>query len=186
LLVFITILVVLAIVLANLAISFEGSGGSRACTFFINAGQSAFLSSLCAVGYFVFDIVSPKRIEHASKNIQRKIDPSKTGKLEGDLREFVKNYNQIEALLAEWADYPRIAYAVSVKRQPQRPSNARLAEILVRNKQIDEPLYKQLRNLVTLRNSIIHGADPVVSQDIVALSASVLQDLRAALESRSD
>lgn len=54
--------------------------------------------------------------------------------------------------------------------------------MLLRNERIDGELFDRIRDLITLRNSIIHGADPVVSQAIVDASFDVLQKLRAALD----
>lgn len=63
----------------------------------------------------------------------------------------------------------------------RRLSNIRLAEFIFRAGKIDEILYKKIRNLVSLRNSIIHGAEPTVSQGMVDTSALVLKELAEAL-----
>lgn len=183
LLVFITILVSLTLLLANLEISYEGSGGARLNTLIINAGNSAFLTSLIAIAYFIFDVISPKRIEQASKTLQSKVDPSIVGQINGSLEEFLKNYNKIEMLLENAGKaYQDISPNAYEKRYPRRLSNSRLAEILLRSEQIDMPLFHKLRELITLRNSIIHGAEPVVSQAIVEASSDVLQKMRAAVD----
>src|ERR1044072_1301820 len=101
LLVLITSLLGLTLLLANLEISYEASGEARFNTLIINAGQSAFLTGLVAIAYFVFDVISPKRIERASKTLQSKVDPSVEGQTKGSLEEFLKNYNQIEVLLKD-------------------------------------------------------------------------------------
>lgn len=101
LLVFITILVTLALLLANLAIAHEGSGRDSLNTVIVNTGQVAFVTSLFAVAYFVRDVISPQRIERASKSIQSEVDPAFEEQAKGDLAAFVKNYNEIEALLEE-------------------------------------------------------------------------------------
>ncbi len=66
LLAFITLLVLLTIFLANLAIAREAAGPTFGNTVIINVGQAAFVTSLLAVAYFVFDVISPRRIEKAS------------------------------------------------------------------------------------------------------------------------
>jgi uncharacterized protein YutE (UPF0331/DUF86 family) len=186
LLVFITVLVSLTLLLANLEISYEASGEARLNTLIINAGQSAFLTSLVAIAYFVFDVISPKRIERASKTLQSKVDPSVEGQTKGSLEEFLKNYNQIEALLKDAGKaYQDVSASSYERRYPKRLSNSRLAEILARNQRIDKLLFHTLRELITLRNSIIHGAEPVVSQAIVETSSDALQKLRAALDGNS-
>lgn len=72
--------------------------------------------------------------------------------------------------------------AASIDRGRSRHiSNTRLAEILFRNERIEKLLFVHLRELITLRNSIIHGAEPIVSEQAVAMSRDVLQRLRSAL-----
>ena len=182
LLAFITLLVLLTIFLSNLAIAREAAGPTFGNAVIINTGQAAFVTSLLAVAYFVFDVISPRRIEKASRRLQDEVDPSRSEQSKGSLEEFLTNYNQIEALLnAAGLPYQQ-SVAVSIDRgRPRHISNTRLAEILFRSERIDKLLYAHLRELITLRNSIIHGAEPIVSQQAVAMSRDVLQRLRNAL-----
>jgi hypothetical protein len=187
LLLFVTAFVILTLLLSNLAISHEDSGSSFLNTFIINTGQSAFVTTLIAISYFIFDVISPKKIELASKTLQNKLDPTRTEEAKGSLEEFLKNYNQIELLLAESGQMYQETSPVAYERKFQkRLSNSRLAEFLFRNERIDKSLFMRVRELITLRNSIIHGADPVVSEEMVQVSNQVLQELRTALERGSD
>jgi hypothetical protein len=182
LLAFITLLVLLTIFLANLAIAREAAGPTFGNAAIINTGQAAFVTSLLAVAYFVFDVISPRRIEKASRRLQDEVDPSRSEQSKGSLEEFLTNYNRIEALLnAAGLPYQQ-SVAVSIDRsRPRHISNTRLAEILFRSDRIDKLLFARLRELITLRNSIIHGAEPIVSQEAVGMSRDVLQRLRNAL-----
>lgn len=187
LLAFITILVLLTIFISNLAIAREAAGPTFWNAAIINTGQSAFVTSLLAVAYFVFDVISPRRIENASRRLQDEVDPSLSEKTKGSLEEFLKNYNHIEGLLNE-AGFPyQQSITTSIDRSRARNiSNTRLAEILFRNERIDKLLFMHLRELITLRNSIIHGAEPIVSQKAVAMSRDVLQRVRSALSGGED
>lgn len=180
---FITALVFLTIFLSHAAISFEASGKNGINAFVFNVGQSSFITSLLAIAYFIFDVVHPKRIELASRSLQEKVDPERSTETRGGLEDFMRNFNQIEMLLVNAGrPFQEITSAPYPSKYPRRLSNARLAEVLLRNERIDFKLYKKLRELITLRNSIIHGADPVVSQEIVRLSEEVLGELQAALQ----
>jgi len=184
LLMFITFLVMLTIFLSNLVIAKEAAGPTVFNAVIINSGQSAFLTSLLAIAYFVFDVISPKRIEKASRRLQDEFDPSRSEKTKGSLESFLKNYNQIELLLNEvgMPYQQRVVVPISSDRgRPRHMSNIRLAEILFRNERINFSLFHQLRELVTLRNSIIHGAEPIVSQQAVEISFDVLQQLTDAV-----
>ncbi|MDR6857872.1 hypothetical protein [Variovorax guangxiensis] len=182
LLAFITLLVLLTIFLSNLAIAKEAVGPTFGNAAIINTGQSAFVTSLLAVAYFVFDVVSPRRIENASRRLQDEVDPSRSEQTKGSLEEFLTNYNQIEALLnVAGFPYQQSATASIDRGRPRHISNIRLAEILFRNERIDKLQFAHLRELITLRNSIIHGAEPIVSQQAVSMSRDVLERLRSAL-----
>ncbi|CAB3651876.1 hypothetical protein LMG24238_01190 [Paraburkholderia sediminicola] len=183
LLIFITVLVMLTVLLANLAISYEWAGRGEQSTIIINTAQSAFVASLFSIAYFIFDVASPKRIESISKNLQNKLDPGHGQEKKGSLESFLRNYNEIESLLIINGQRYENAIAASYQaKAPRRISNSRLAEMLFRQKRISQPLFGKLRELITLRNSIIHGADPVVSQEIVQNSGDVLQELKLVLE----
>lgn len=182
-LVVITALVALALALANVVISYETSPHRNFTTALINIGQSAFAVSLVAIAVFVFDVIAPRRIERASQNLQDELDPKRGPEARGSLEEFLRNYNQIEALLGE-AGQPYRSYSTATydPKQTRRVSNTRLAEILLRSERITKILYQRLRELITLRNAIIHGAEPIVSRELVDASAAVLSELRSALQ----
>jgi uncharacterized protein YutE (UPF0331/DUF86 family) len=181
-LVVITAFVGLALALANLVISHEQSPRIEQTSALINIGQSAFAVSLAAIAVFVFDVIAPRRVERASQKLQDELDPTRGPDARGSLEEFLRNYNQIEQLLGE-AGQQYLSYATASyePRQARRISNTRLAEILLRSERIDKLLHHQLRELITLRNAIIHGAEPVVSRELVSASADVLAQLRTAL-----
>lgn len=187
LLALITSLVILTILLSNLVIAREALGFTRGNAAIINTGQSAFVTSLLAVAYFVFDVISPKRIERAAQRLQDEVDPSRSEQTKGSLEEFLTNYNRIEVLLNTGGiPYQQFVPVSSGERPPKRMSNTRLAEILLRTGRIDKLLFAHLRELITLRNSIIHGAEPIVSQQAVAMSRDVLRRLQNVLDGSGD
>lgn len=187
-LIFVTVVAFSTILICNGAISIAILDRSRVSLWLINSGQSFFFVSLISVAYFIFDVTRPKRVEFVSKTLQAKLDPTSSTQKQGSLEEFVRNYNQIEDLLTRTGyafQKPPEVVALSANinnKPPKRFSNARLAEALWRNERISHQLFQTLRELITLRNSIIHGADPVVSQALVESSARVLEELRAALD----
>lgn len=184
-LVFITILVALSLLSANLAISHETSLRLWGTTVLINVGQSAYVVALLAIALFVFDVVAPQRVERASQRLQDKLDPSRDSHEPGSLEEFLRNYNQVELLLADSAYAYPVRSSTTFEPKARRISNSRLADFLLKAQRISHELHQKLRELITLRNAIIHGAEPVVSLEIVQASAQVLRELRIALERES-
>lgn len=175
LLIFITVLVGIALVLSNLAIAHEAFGESTVNSIILNCGQSAYGVSLLAIAYFIFDVVSPDRIERASRTLQDTVDPKVSGEMRGDLEEFLRNYNQIETSLKDV--FGLFLQESDQAGAPRHWSNARMAEMLYRTERISKDLFLRLQQLITLRNSIIHGADPVVSKAIVCESGDLRNEL---------
>lgn len=182
LLLFITVLVIVSLLLANLTMVVERSEDELARRLVLSAGQSGFVTSLLAIAYFVFDVISPKRIERASQSLQVGVDPHVEGRQAGSLDDFLKNYEQIEAQLDSAAKDYLGDRGADERRPRRRIPAARLVEILYRSQRIDRALHQKLRDLMTLSNAILHGADPVVSEEMVKTSAESVQELRAALE----
>ncbi|SBS28879.1 hypothetical protein MSP8886_01346 [Marinomonas spartinae] len=181
LLVFVTVSSVVTLLLSNLAISYESSG-TLLGTIIINSAQCAFITTLLAVTYFIFEVISPKRIERESRKLQNQVDPSRKETDRGSLEEFLKNYNQIEEIIStNGSKYQMATISVSSSKHRRHISNAKLSEMLFRNEKISESLYVKIRDLITLRNSIIHGAEPVVSEQIVRDSSIILDELSKAL-----
>jgi uncharacterized protein YutE (UPF0331/DUF86 family) len=135
-----------------------------------------------AIAYFIFDVISPNRIEEVSRALQGKVDPKYDRDNKGSLEDFLGNYNQIELLLAKFNLFSNMEITAYSSRPPRQISNARLADILYHNGMITKSLCNGIRDLITLRNSIMHGADPVVSRELLRLSQDVLVELRRALQ----
>jgi len=182
LLLFITVLVIVSLLLANLTMVFENSKDELRRRVVLCAGQAGFLTSLLAIAYFVFDVISPMRIERASKSLQVGVDPHVEGQQAGSLDEFLKNYEQIAAQLDSAAKVYLGGRGADDRGARRRLPNARLVEILFRSQRIDRALHRKLRDLITLSNAIIHGADPVVSEEMVKISAEAMHELKAALD----
>lgn len=183
-LIVITGLVAVTILLINLVIAQQQSEVRWVSVILMNAAQTGFAVSFSAIALFVLDVVRPFRVEKASRDIQNEIDPGHSQEdKKGSLEDFIKNYNEIEAILKQNSKEV-VPFTVSDERYGKRKrfvSNVRLAELLWRRELIDERLMSKLKDLISLRNAIVHGADPAVSQDIVEKSFEVLEDLKLAL-----
>ncbi|MEY0694830.1 hypothetical protein AB7378_13825 [Providencia rettgeri] len=175
-LIFITILSVSTLITSNVVISIESSEWKNAKIILMNLSQSLFILSLIVISFFIFDILEPKRIEKESLKIQSEIDPQESMSDKGDLSEFLKNFNKIEDLLKEYGS-PLYSGTGNIKFI----SNKILVNTIYRNELIDNGLRDDINKLVSLRNSIVHGAEPTVSNAIVELSKEVLERLLTSL-----
>lgn len=178
-LVFITTLSVFTFFISNLVISFDSSKNRVISTILMNTGQVSFYVCMVVIAYFIFDVIAPKRIERASKALQQIVDPTPLDNEKGSLEIFLTNYNRLEYILEKYGQ----AYQFGIEggRSKRKISNVRLAEFILRAEKIDQKLFIEIKDLITLRNSIIHGAEPVVSQRMIDLSENILQELAKAL-----
>lgn len=181
LLLYITILSIITILLSNLVISTESLNKSLLNVILINMGQSFFVVDIVVIAYFIFDVITPKRIEKESKNIQQQVDPTSKETNKGSLEEFLTNYNKLEYILQKYGQAYQSQIEDGFIRNKKRLSNIRLADFIFQAEKIDIELLGKIKDLITLRNTIIHGADPVVSEKMVTISRGVLTDLADAL-----
>ncbi|WP_337037584.1 hypothetical protein [Pantoea agglomerans] len=181
LLLFVTLLSIFSLFICNFIISIEGQENSIFKTILINIAQSSFIVSLLTIAYFIFDVIAPKRIEKASLQLQQTFDPIGRNVEQGSLEEFLKNFNQIEYILQKYGQaFQSNSYNHSPKSQ-RRISNIKLAQIILQAERINSKLYDEIKRLITLRNSIVHGAEPIVSSNMVSKSREILISLSEAL-----
>ncbi|MDU0111736.1 hypothetical protein RT723_01660 [Psychrosphaera aquimarina] len=181
LLVFITLFSVFTLLISNFVISIESSKNSNMGTFFINVGQASFVINLLVITYFIFDVIAPKRIERASKNLQETFDPVSSTEEKGSLEEFLTNFNQIEYILQKYGQAFQSEMSGFQPKSRRRISNVKLAQIILQAERIDNGLFDEIKRLITLRNSIVHGEEPIVSLKMVTASRSILVGLSNAL-----
>ncbi|TVO94049.1 hypothetical protein [Shewanella algae] len=179
-LLFVTALSIFTLIMSNLVISSESSAQTMFNTIIMNTAQSAFFINLLVIAYFIFDVIAPKRIEKESKVIQQKVDPTPEAEDKGSLESFLTNYNKLEYILQKYGQAYQSEFE-GVSRSRRRISNVRLAEFILRAERINQGLFGEIKSLISLRNSIIHGAEPVVSKHMVELSENILQELASAL-----
>lgn len=179
-LLFITVFSVFTLLISNLVISYSVGKNGDFSIILMNVAQASFITNLLAISYFIFDVIAPQRIEKASKSLQKLLDPY-TVEDKGSLEDFLKNYNTMEYILQKYGQAYQAELEEAKTAQRRRISNVRLAEFILRAERIDHDLFQDIKRLITLRNSIIHGAEPVVSQEVVSVSERILRDLASAL-----
>ena len=164
-LLFVTALSIFTLIMSNLVISSESSDQTTFNTIIMNTAQSAFFINLLVIAYFIFDVIAPKRIEKESKVIQQRVDPTPEAEDKGSLENFLTNYNQLEYILQKYGQAYQSELEGESSRSRRRISNVRLAEFIMRAERIDQGLFGEIKSLISLRNSIIHGAEQVESKN---------------------
>ncbi|MFW9727087.1 hypothetical protein [Vibrio parahaemolyticus] len=179
----VTVSSIFTVFICNFVISSNYSEGSLLSIVAINTGQVAFVLTILFVAYFVYDVVSPKRIEKASRLLQKEVEPEVKLEDKGSLEEFLQNFNSIEYILQKYgsAFQAEINESNNYYSNKRRIPNPKLAEIIFRTEKIDQQLFDDIKMLIRLRNSIVHGAEPVVSKKMVETSKKIHKDLGKAL-----
>ena len=178
----ITALVMATILFATLVIAYEGSKDIKRLTLFMNFGQCFFAASFITISFFIVDVVQPGNIKSASKALQEDIDPANGKERTGDLKEFAATYNRIEDQLTKVLGTLEMAAEPATSKNLSKITSTRIADILHSRKLISSDLLEKLKKLIALRNAILHGAEPMVSQSMVLESKLTLIQLLTEIE----
>ena len=147
----------------------------------INISIPTIITELILIISFVIKILNPNSLERASNRL-RGITTQNDLDNKGSLEDFLKNFNQIEYLLekygtvfsnTEFQDYD------SIRRK--RIAKSKLVNILFKEGKIDSSLRNNLIELISFRNSLIHGTELFVSEKDVERSDYLLTKLKEIL-----
>lgn len=174
----ISITTLISISLCFLLIVDETSYNTRTLDYLINISVATILTELIIIVSFVIKILNPNSLELASNKL-RDITTRDKANESGSLEDFLKHYNQIEYILEKYGTslmYSNVNDNESAKRK--RIAKTKLVYILYKEEKIDSNLKNNLIELISFRNSLIHGTNLSVSTKDVELSEEILQGLK--------
>lgn len=177
----ISITTIVSIALCFLTIVAETHDFRILLFYLINISVATILTTLFIIVSFVIRILNPKSIEIASNKLRENTTQDKANE-SGSLEEFLKNFNQIDYILEKYGTtllYSDVSDYESVKRK--RVAKTKLVYILFNEEKIDNDLKNNLIELISLRNSLVHGTDLYVSVRDVQLSEELLARLKDSL-----
>ncbi|TSJ46527.1 hypothetical protein [Fluviicola chungangensis] len=177
----ISLTTLLSIVLCFLVIADETHSNGNLLAYLINISVATILTELIVVVKFVITILNPNSLEIASNKLRDLTAQDKTNE-SGSLEEFLKHYNQIEYILDKYGSsflYSDLNDYESVKRK--RIAKTKLVYILFKEEKIDTDLKNNLIELISFRNSLIHGTNLYVSTTDVEMSEKILNKLKDSL-----
>jgi len=177
----ISITTIVSIALCFLTIAAETHDFRTLLSYLINISVATILTTLFIIVSFVIRILNPKSIEIASNKLRENTTQDKANE-SGSLEEFLKNFNQIDYILEKYGTtllYSDITDYESAKRK--RVAKTKLVYILFNEQKIDNDLKNNLIELISLRNSLVHGTDLYVSVRDVQLSEELLTRLKNSL-----
>lgn len=176
----ISVVTVLSISSCLLVIVNESSQITFTTDIFINLSGSLILTELIIIATFVIKILNPDNIEIISDRIKNKISTSQDGG-KGSIEQFLKNYNQIEYIITKYGTANESDVNDYKTAKAKRFSNVKLARILNQDGKINDELMTNLIQLISFRNSFIHGRDLTLSEKDVENSAKILSKLQKTL-----
>jgi hypothetical protein len=177
----ISLTTILSISLCFLVIVDEKHIDQNLLGYLINLSVATILTELIIVVKFVITILNPNSLELASNKL-RELTIKEKDNESGSLEDFLKHYNQIEYILDKYGSsflYPNLTDYESVKRK--RIAKTKLVYILFQENKITENLKSNLIELISLRNSLIHGTNLNVSTRDVEMSETILNSLKKSL-----
>lgn len=177
----ISLTTLLSIALCFLVIADETHSNVNLLGYLINISVATILTELIVVVKFVITILNPNSLELASNKLRELTAQDKTNE-SGSLEDFLKHYNQIEYILDKYGSsflYSDLNDYESVKRK--RIAKTKLVYILFKEEKIDNELKNNLIELISFRNSLIHGTNLYVSTRDVEMSESILNKLKDSL-----
>ncbi|MDP3468478.1 MAG: hypothetical protein Q8S11_09100 [Daejeonella sp.] len=177
----ISITTFVSIALCFLVIVAETTQLSTLLSLLINISVSTILTTLIIIISFVITILNPNSIEVASNKLRENTTQDKENE-SGSLEEFLKNFNQIDYILEKYGTtllYTDVNDYESARRK--RVAKTKLVYILYNEGKIDNDLKNNLIELISLRNSLVHGTDLFVSTRDVLLSEELLSRLKNTL-----
>ncbi|CAG5016128.1 hypothetical protein DYBT9275_05482 [Dyadobacter sp. CECT 9275] len=177
----ISIMTGISIALCFLVIVAETNQLLAPLSLLINISVSTILTTLITIISFVIIILNPNSIEIASNKLRENTTTDKANE-SGSLENFLKNFNQIDYILEKYGTtllFTDIDNYKSARRK--RVAKTKLVSILFSEGKIDIDLRNNLMELITLRNSLVHGTDLFVSINDVQLSENLLNRLRSTL-----
>src|SRR5690606_18172407 len=150
---------IVSIALCFLTIVAETNDFRTLLSYLINLSVATILTTLFIIVSFVIRILNPNSIEIASNKLRENTTKDKANE-SGSLEEFLKNFNQIDYILEKYGTtllYSDVTDYESAKRK--RVAKTKLVYILFNERKIDLDLKNNLIELISLRNSLVHGTD---------------------------
>ena len=182
----ISIVTIISISICFLVISDATSDNIEILNLLLNISVPTILTELILIVSFVIRILNPKSLELASNKLQRIITKHDKGK-KGSLEEFLKNYNMIEYILEKYGTaFLNKGAEQYFQSKRKRIAKTKLVHILFNAEKIDSSLKDNLIELISFRNSIIHGSELYVSEEDVIFSKNVREELQTVLRVNLD
>ncbi|ENG2093165.1 hypothetical protein Q4R32_13530 [Morganella morganii] len=180
--IFVTFMSLVTIAICNLTITVAKDDYTTLKIILMNTAQVSLFISLISSAYLVFDIIMPNRIEKASEKLRKLLDISKKA---GDVLKFIENFNFIDAELQKYGTKIKPKDNNSLSKYQNRIPNKKILEILLHSNIINNTQFDRIKNLIELRNTIVHGFAPTVSFEMVKLSGEIRSELSELLNHHS-
>lgn len=147
----------------------------------INITVSTIFIELFIIVLFVIKILNPTSFEKASNEIVNKISNRETG-VKGSLEEFLTYYNHIEQILEKYGrEYIPLQYSEVFTNKINPISKAKLTNILYKSDKINSDIKEKILNIISFRNSLIHGTELSVTVEDINKVKEILSILQKAL-----
>lgn len=177
--IFMSIVAILSITLCIICISALKSQGDLN-NWMMNVSIILVINEVALIICFACNIIEPNKIEKLSGKFKRQLESQTKEVVQGDFRQFMKDFNEIELFLKEYAEIPNQRIS-SINYRGSRMSNGRIAELLYKNEIINEELFGDLMSVIKYRNYVVHSTDVTVEKAMCDKVNQVNRLLKSAL-----
>lgn len=179
--IYISFITLASITLCFISISLETHPNILLLNIMINISVATILLELVVIVFFVIKILNPNSFEMASNKIVNNTYEMKTGN-KGSLEKFLYYYNQIEYILDKYGNaYIDIKNNEEPKYRKNNIAKTKLVYIIFNEGKITDRLKHRLIELISFRNSLIHGTDLSVSENAVKSAKEIFEELEEVL-----
>ncbi len=177
----ITITAFISILMCFLVIADENNQSLTFLNYLINVTIITIVITLLIIFLFVIKILNPNSLEIASDKLKEITSRDKKND-KGSLETFLQTYNTIEYILDKYGTDLMFNNIDSIQiARSKRVAKTKLADVLYKGEKIDYELRNSLIELITFRNSLIHGSDLTLSIRDVEIAQEILNNLKASL-----
>lgn len=170
-----------SILLCFLVLADETHESLAIVNYLINITIVTIIITLLIIFSFVIKILNPNSLESASDKLKEITTKDKEND-KGSLEVFLQTYNTIEYILDKYGTDLMFNNIDSIQTaRSKRVAKTKLADVLYKGEKIDLQLRNNLIELISFRNSLIHGSDLTLSTKDVELAQKILNNLKASL-----
>jgi len=159
-------------------VSFQSLNSQKWFSFLVNQTSIFFLIAMTSILSFGVMLLDPEKLDKETHKLKKKADKFYKNKIdvehdEGNLEDFLTNYNSLESLITTFAsDIDKKYFDITISSQGNvnrnliKPQIITALRMLFKGEIITPKLMEEFNEIRKYRNGLVHGTDFMVSKSI--------------------